>query len=336
MKLSTKASWVAAGALVALQGLAAEPARDPGSSGKPAPAAWPTKPIRLLVGVAPGGGTDFVARLIGQKLTEAWGQPVVIDNRTGATGLIAMGLTAKSPPDGYTFIVFNIGHLMSALLSRKADFDTARDFAPVSLIATASLMLALHPSVPGGSLQEFITYARARPGALSYASGGQASAQHLAMELLKREARIDLVHVPYKGGGPGTIDLLSGQVQAFITNMLSVYPHAKAGRLRAIAVASDRRNSLATEIPTFAELGYPKVDVNLWQGIMGTAKTPPAVQEKLAAAITAAIRSPDAAQKLATQGGEPAGTTPREFTAFLKAEREKWATLAKEAKITVD
>jgi tripartite-type tricarboxylate transporter receptor subunit TctC len=299
-------------------------------------AGYPTKPIRLLVGVAPGGGTDFAARLIGQKLNEAWGQPVVIDNRTGATGLIAMELVAKSPPDGYTYIVFNIAHLMSASLSRRAGFDTEKAFAPVSLIAIGTLMLAVHPSVPGGTLSEFIAHAKSHPGKLAYASGGPASVQQLAMELLKREARIDLLHVPYKGTGPGLVDLLAGQVQASLTNILALHPHVKAGRLKGLAVANPKRSALAEEVPTFAEVGYPKVDVNVWQGIMGPAGTPPAVQEKLARAITEAIRSPDTVARLAAQGAEPAGTSPREFAAFLKSERDKWLTLAAEAKITVD
>ena len=297
---------------------------------------YPDRPIRFLVGVAPGGGTDFVARLIGQKLSEKWGQPVVTDNRTGATGLIALEMTAKAAPDGYTCIVFNIGHLMSAALSRSAGFDTARDFAPVTLIATGTLLFAVHASVPGGNLADFISHAKAQPGRLNYASGGSASVQHLAMELLKREARINLTHVPYKGGGPGTITLVSGQVQAFITNVLSLHPHIRAGKLKALAVASPKRNALAPDVPTFAEAGYPSVDVNLWQGIMVPARTPAPVVEKLANAITEAVRTPDVVEKLATQGAEPAGSTPREFAAFLKNERSRWLALAKEAKITVE
>lgn len=328
---------IIAGAFLALPVGAADPSSGSGKAQATiSGAAYPTKPIRLLVGVAPGGGTDFAARLIGQKLNELWGQPIVIDNRTGATGLIAMELVAKSPPDGYTYIVFNIAHLMSASLSRRAGFDTEKAFAPVSQIATGSLLLAVHPSIPGGSLSEFIVHAKAHPGKLSYASGGPASVQHLAMELFKREARIDLLHIPYKGSGPGTVDLLAGQVQAFITNILALHPHVRTGRLKAIAVAGAKRSALAEEIPTFAELGYPKVDVNVWQGIMGPAGMPAAIQDKLARAIAEAVRSPDAVSRMAAQGAEPAPTSPREFNAFLKNERERWQALAREAKITVD
>lgn len=299
-------------------------------------AEYPVRPIRFLVGVAPGGGTDYVARLIAQKLSDKWGQPVVTDNRTGATGLIAMELTARATPDGYTCIVFNIGHLMSAALSRKAALDTTKDFAPVSLIALGTLMLASHSSLPATNLAEFIAYAKSRPGQLNYASGGSGGTQHLAMELFKHVAGIDLTHVPYKGSGPGTLALLSGQVQAFITNVLALYTHVKTGRLRALAVANPKRNPLVPEVPTFAELGYPKVDVNLWQGIMLPAQTPPAIVAKLSRAIVEAVHSPDVVEKLATQGAEPAGTSPREFADFLTSERSKWLTLIKEANIAID
>lgn len=299
-------------------------------------AEYPARPIRFVVGVAPGGGTDYVSRLIAQKLTDKWGQPVVTDNRTGATGLIAMELTAKATPDGYTCIVFNIGHLMSAALARNATLDTARDFAPVSLIALGTLMLASHPSIPAANLAEFIAHAKSHPGQLNYASGGSGGTQHLAMELLKHVAGIKLTHVPYKGSGPGTLALLSGQVQAFITNVLALNTHVRTGKLRALAVATPKRNPLTPEVPTFAELGYPKVDVSLWQGIMLPAQTPPAIVEKLSRAIVEAVRSPDIVEKLAMQGAEPAGTSPREFTAFLRNERSKWLTLIKEANIAID
>jgi tripartite-type tricarboxylate transporter receptor subunit TctC len=197
-------------------------------------------------------------------------------------------------------------------------------------------MLGVHASVPASNVKEFVAYARAQGGKLNYASGGPASVQHLAMELLKREAKINLTHIPFKGGGPGTVALVSGEVQAFITNILSQIPHMKAGRVKGLAVASPKRNPVAPEVPTFAEAGYPTVDVNLWQGVLVPARTPAAVTEKLAAAISEAVRAPDVLPKLATQGAEPAGTTPAEFGKFLQAERTRWLKLAKEAKITVE
>jgi tripartite-type tricarboxylate transporter receptor subunit TctC len=334
MNSLSKALFAMAGALVASLLAAADTAAA--TSGPGSGAGYPTKPIRFLVGVAPGGGTDFAARLIGQKLSEAWGQPVVVDNRTGATGLIAMGLLANSPPDGYTCIVFNIAHLMSAVLSRRAGFDPDKAFAPVSQIATGTVMLAVHPSMPGGGLADFVAHARANPGKLAYASGGQASIQHLSMELFAREARINLLHVPYKGTGPGMVDLVAGQVQASFTNILALHPHVKAGRLRALAVANPKRSALAEDVPTFVELGYGKVEISLWQGIMAPAGTPPAILEKLARAVAEAARAPDSVARLAGQGAEPAGTSPREFDGFLKSERARWQALARDLKISVE
>jgi len=297
---------------------------------------YPSRPIRFIVPVAPGGGTDFAARLIAQKLSDKWGETVVTDNRLGATGLIGMELAAKAPPDGYTAIVFNIGHLMSAALAKNSAVDTDRDFAPVSLISTSTLILAVNPSVPVKSVTEFIEYAKTHPGTLNYASGGVGGTQHLAMVLLEREAGIQLTHVPYKGSGPGTLALLSGQVQAFITNILALNPYFKTGQLRPLAVANPKRNPLVPDVPTFAEAGYPKVQVNLWQGIMVPAHTPRAIVDKLARAVIEAVRSPDAAEQLARQGAEPAGTSPREFAEFLQNERSKWLTLAKDAHISLD
>jgi tripartite-type tricarboxylate transporter receptor subunit TctC len=299
-------------------------------------AGYPAKPIRFLVGVAPGGGTDFVARLVGARLSEKFGQPVITDNRTGATGNIALELTAKAAPDGYTFAVFNIGHLTSILLSRTARIDAAKDFAPVSQIATGTLMLVLHAGVPARTLKEFIAHARAKPGQVNYGSGGIASNQHLAMELLKREARIDLVHVPYKGTGPMVVDLVSGQIQVAISNLLGFYPHVKAGRLTALAVTSDKRSPLAPEIATTTELGYPKVRSDIWQGVLAPAKTPSAIIEKMSRAIAEAVAEPEVVQKLAAQGGGPAGTSPQAFGQFLKDESSRWLALAREVNITAD
>ncbi len=318
-------TWIAGAALILGQGVAMAQTHN-----------YPTTPIRFLVGVAPGGGTDFAARLVGAKLAEKFGHPVITDNRTGATGNIALELTAKAPPDGYTLVVFNLGHLTSALLSRSARIDAERDFVPVSQIATGTLMLAIHASVPAKNLNEFITHARGKAGQINYGSGGIGSNQHLAMELLKREARLDLTHVPYRGTGPIAVDLVAGQIQVAISNLLGFYPHVKSGRLTALAVTSDKRNPLAPEIATIGELGYPKVQADIWQGMLAPAKTPPAIIDKISRAIAEAVAQPDVIQKLAAQGGGPAGTSPREFGKFLRAESTKWIALAKEVNITVD
>ena len=297
---------------------------------------FPANPIRFLVGVAPGGGTDFMARLVGQKLNEAWGQPVVVDNRIGATGLIAMELLAKAAPDGYTLIVFNVGHMMSAHLARKVAFDPVKDFASVSLMANGTSMLGIHPSIPAKTVREFIAFAKSRPGKINYASGGYGGIQHLATELLKLEAGIDLVHVPYKGSGPGTLALLSGQVQVFLTNMLALAPLLKSGKVIGLAVTGEKRVSAAPDVPTFAEAGFPSVNVSLWQGMFAPAGTPSAIVDKLSKTIAASLKTPEVTRLLATQGAEPAGLTPAEFGRFVQHERERWLKVVREAKITIN
>lgn len=297
---------------------------------------YPTKPIRFLVGVAPGGGTDFMARLVAQKLNEAWGQPVVVDNRIGATGLIAMEMLARAAPDGYTVIVFNVGHMMSAHLARKVSFDPVKDFAPVTLMANGTSMLGVHPSIPARSARELVAHAKAQPGKLSYASGGIGGIQHLATELLKREAGIDVVHVPYKGSGPGTLALLSGQVQIFLTNALALLPHTKSGKVNGLAVTGDKPMKAAPDIPTFAQAGYPTVDVSLWQGMFAPAGTPSVILEKLSSTIAAQVRTPEVTRMLEAQGAEPAGTTPAEFARFVQKERSRWLEVVRDAKITAN
>jgi tripartite-type tricarboxylate transporter receptor subunit TctC len=297
---------------------------------------YPTKPIRFLVGVAPGGGTDFMARLVAQKLNEAWGQPVVVDNRIGATGLIAMELLAKAAPDGYTLIVFNVGHMMSAHLARKVAFDPVAAFAPVSLMANGTSMLGTHPSIAARTVRDFVAHAKSRPGKLSYASGGVGGIQHLATELLKREAGIDLVHVPYKGSGPGTLALVSGEVEVFLTNVLALLPITKSGKVNGLAVTGSTRVNAAPDIPTFAEAGYPSVDVSLWQGMFAPAGTPRAVLDKLSSTIAARIRTPEVVRLLEAQGAEPAGSTPAEFGRFVQSERERWLKVVRDAKIVAN
>jgi tripartite-type tricarboxylate transporter receptor subunit TctC len=297
---------------------------------------YPVKPIRFLVGVAPGGGTDFMARLVGQKLTDAWGHSVVVDNRVGATGLIAMEMLARAAPDGYTLIVFNVGHMMSAHLARKVAFDPVKDFAPVTLMANGTSMLGIHPTIPAKSLREFIAHAKTQPGKINYASGGIGGIQHLSTELLKLEAGIDLVHVPYKGSGPGTLALLSGQVEVFLTNMLALLPHVKAGRVVGLAVTGNKRVGAAPDVPTFTEAGFPTVNVSLWQGMFAPAGTPTAVIDKLSRTIAASVNTPDVARVLAAQGAEPAGSTPAEFGRFVQEERQRWLRVVREAKIAVN
>ena len=305
-----------------------------GTAGATRAQEYPAKPIRFLVGVAPGGGTDFMARLVAQKINEAWGQPVVVDNRIGATGLIAMEMLAKAVPDGYTVIVFNIGHMMSAHLARKVSFDPVNDFAPVSLMANGTSMLGVHPSVPVRSVRELVAQAKAQPGKLSYASGGVGGIQHLSTELLRREAGINIVHVPYKGSGPGTLALLTGEVQVFLTNVLALLPHTRSGKVSGLAVTGDKRMKAAADIPTFAEAGYPTVDVNLWQGMFAPTGTPSAVIEKLSRGIAAQLRTAEVTRLLDAQGAEPVGSTPAEFGRFVQKERSRWLEIVRYANIT--
>ncbi len=300
------------------------------------PADYPTKPIRFLVGAAPGGGTDFIARLVGQKLNETWGQPVVVDTRTGATGLIAMELVAKAAPDGYTLVVFNIGHMMSAHLARNVTFNPVIDFAPVTLMANGSSILGIHPAVPARTVRDFVAYAKARPGKLSYASGGVGGIQHLCTELFKREAVIDLVHVPYKSSGPGALALASGEVEVFFTNALALLPLMRSGKVVGLAVTGNRRMNAAPDLPTFAETGFPGVDVSLWQGMFAPARTPSRVIDKLSSTIATVIRTPEMARLLEAQGADPAGTTPAEFGRFVRQERERWLSVVRDAKIAVN
>ena len=297
---------------------------------------YPAKPIRFLVGAAPGGGTDYMARLAAQKLNDAWGQSVIVDNRIGATGLIAMEMLAKATPDGYTLIVFNVGHMMSAYLARKVAFDPVKDLAPVTLLADGTTLLGIHPSIPARSVREFVDYARSRPGKLNYGSGGTGGIQHFSTELLKREAGIDLVHVPYKGSGPGALALVSGQVEVFLTNILALVPLAKTGKVTALAVSGSKRVSVMPDVPTFTEAGFPGVNVSLWQGVFAPAGTPRAITDKLGATMTASFNTPEVTRLLEAQGAQPASTSPAEFARFLQQERERWLRIVHDAKITVN
>lgn len=297
---------------------------------------YPAKPIRFLVGAAPGGGTDFMARLAAQKLNDVWGQPVIVDNRVGATGLIAMEMLAKATPDGYTLIVFNVGHMMSAYLARKVAFDPVKDFAPVSLMADGTTLLGIHPSIPARSVREFVAYAKSRPGKLNYGSGGIGGIQHLSTELLKREAGIDLVHVPYKGSGPGALALVAGQVEVFLTNLLALVPLAKNGKVTALAVSGNKRVSVLPDVPTFAEAGYPGVNVSLWQGVFAPAGTPAVILGKLSSTLAATVNTPEVTRLLEAQGAQPAGATPAEFGRFLQQERERWLKIVRETKIVMN
>ncbi len=282
----------------------------------------------------PGGGTDIVSRTVAQKLSETWGQPVIVDNRGGANGIIGTDLGAKSKPDGYTLIVVIATHAINPLLYRKLPYDTAADFAPITLMAQFPFILTIHPSLPAKSVREFIALAKSRPGQLSYASSGNGSGPHLGFELFKSTAKVDVVHVPYKGAGPANIDLISGQVQAMFNNFLAPMPQLKAGRLRVLAVTSAKRSQAMPELPTMAESGLPGFDVTGWYALLAPAGTPQAIVSKVQTDVASALRVPAAHSRLSTEGAEPVGSTPEQFVKHLAAEIRKWAKVIKDANVT--
>ncbi|MGE5524771.1 MAG: Bug family tripartite tricarboxylate transporter substrate binding protein [Rhodospirillaceae bacterium] len=291
---------------------------------------YPTKPVRVIVSTSASGGTDAVARIFAQRLTDRFGQTFVIDNRGGATGLIGMDIVANAAPDGYTLLVMNVGHLMSAL-TRDASYDMNRVYSPVTELGSTPSILAVHPSVPAKNLAEFVKLAKSQPGKILYASGGQGGVQHFSTVLFEREASVKLVHVPYKGSGPGIVDLLGGQVQMTLTSMPPIVPHVKAGKLRGLAVTSKSRSNTVPEVPTFAESGLPGVDVQIWYGMFAPPRSPRAIVEKLAGAAAAIAKMPDIREKLASQGAVAYGSTPAELAAYAKSERDKWVKVGREA-----
>ena len=298
---------------------------------------YPVKPIRIVVPFPAGGIADLFARIIGQKFNEAWGQPVVVDNRPGAGGNIGAEIVAKSPADGYTLVMGSIGtHSVNVSLFSKLAYDPIRDFAPVALVMEAEGLLVLHPSVPVKTVKELIALAKARPGQVAYASAGFGTAGHLSGELFKSMARVDLVHVPYKGNVPAITDLIAGQTSLLFATMPTVLPQVQAGRLKALAVTSSVRSPAAPELPTIAEAALPGYSVTNWIGIFAPAGTPRDAVSKLNGEIIRIMQAPDIRKRLANEGAKFTPWTPEEFTAFVKAEIAKWAKVVKEAGIRVD
>jgi tripartite-type tricarboxylate transporter receptor subunit TctC len=295
---------------------------------------YPGRALRIIVPFAPGGSTDVLARMIGKHLT--WGQPVVVDNRAGANGVIAAELIAKANPDGHSLLMIAIGHTTNPSLQKKLPYDTERDFQPVSLTAILPLLVAVHPSVKANTLQELITLAKTSAKPLSYASGGIGSSQHLATELINSMAKIRLTHVPYKGGAPGLVDLLAGQVQVMVTTISAITPHSRTGRLRVLGITTAKRSNIMPEATPLAELGLPGYESIAWYGLVGPAGLPRAVLDKLAAEVIKGTRSKDMHEALVKQGAEPVGNGPKEFAAFIKSETTKYARVIREAGITAE
>lgn len=297
---------------------------------------YPSRSIRMIVPWPAGGGTDIVARTVGQKMSENMGQQIVVDNRPGAAAIIGTELAAKAAPDGYTLLMGNIGpNSANASLYKKLPYDSIRDFAPVSLVASAPYIMVVHPSVPAKSVKEFIALAKARPGKINFGSGGTGSAPHLAAELLKMMARIELEHIPYKGGAAHTAALLAGEVDLTLNSPLEVLPHAKSGKLRALAVTTAKRSAVAPELPTMAEAGLPGYEFIVWWGVLAPARTPGDVVSKVYSEISKALEAPEVRQRFTNQGVEVIGSAPEEFAAFIKSEVAKWAKVVREANIPV-
>ena len=297
---------------------------------------WPAKPVRFIVPYPPGGGTDLIARIVQKRLSEALGQPIVIENRGGAGGAVGTEAAAKSAPDGYTFLFTLSSHTINPLLY-KLNYDVERDFTPVTLIVSVPQLIAAYPGAPFKSMQDVVAMAKADPGKLNFASVGTGTPSHIAGELLKLRAGIDLVHVPYKGGGPAVADALGGQVSLIIVSMPAAISFVRAGKLRALAVTTIRRNPGAPEIPTVAEaLKIPDYEVDSWYAMFAPAKTPPAIVARMQKEMARVIQLPDVKQMLLLQGGDTVGSTPEELDRVVKGELRKWAELIRDAKIKVD
>ena len=283
--------------------------------------AYPTTASRLIVPQPPGGGNDTIARMIGQKLSVVLKQQIAVDNRAGAGGLIGAEIAAKAPPDGYTLFLGNVATLaIIPNVQKKAPYDPIKDFAPVSLIASAPMLVVVHPSLPVTSVRQLIAFAKAKPGQLNYASNGVGSSTHLATEMFKMMTKTNLVHVPYKGLGAATTDLLSGQVQLMFSSAVAMMPHTRSGRLRAIAMTGQKRSAAIPEIPTVAEAGVPDYESESWYGILAPAGTQRAIIDLLSQEIATAARSPDIAEKLVAEAVIPIGSSPAEFASYIQKE----------------
>jgi tripartite-type tricarboxylate transporter receptor subunit TctC len=297
---------------------------------------FPNKPIRMVVPFPPGGATDAAARLVAVKMSEHWGQPVVVDNRAGAGGNVGSDLVAKSAPDGYTLVMGVTGsHAINTSLYSKMPYDPVTDFVAISQVAVVPNVLVVHPSVPAHNLAELVALAKTEPGKLNYASLGNGTAAHLGMEMLKAEAGVDITHVPYKGSAPAVADLLAGQVQMMVDGLPSALPHVKAGKLRAIALTSLHRAPALPDLPTIAET-YPGFYADAWSGLFAPKGTPQPVVDKLSTEVQRILRLPDVREKLAALGAEPVGSTQAEFTAHVKREIDKWAKVVKTSGAKVD
>jgi len=297
---------------------------------------YPVKQIRLVIPYPPGGGTDIIGRTIAQKLSDTLGQQVMVDNRGGAGGTIGTDVVAKAGADGYTLLMVPTSHVINPSIYPKLPYDTVKDFAPIALAASATIVLVSHPSVPVKSVKELITLAKARPGELNFGSAGNGTVFHLTGELFKRQAGIELVHVPFKGGGPTVAAIAGGEITLTFETMLALFPHIQSGRVRALAVTGAKRSSVMPELPTIAESGFPSIIAENWYGFYAPAGTPKPVVDKLNAEIVKILKQPDVKTRFQGLGTEVMGSTPDELGAYVGREMAKWSKTAKEAGARVD
>jgi tripartite-type tricarboxylate transporter receptor subunit TctC len=311
-------------------GLAATAASAQGAAG------YPSRPIKIVVPFAPGGTTDALARLLGQRLTQSWGQPVVVENKAGAGATVGADMVAKSAPDGYTLLMGATHHTIAQNVYNKVPYHFGRDFAPVTIVALVPNMVVVNANVPAKTIQEFIALAKSQPGKLNYGSAGAGTAHHLIGEMFKLKAGVDLVHVPYKGSSPAVADLLSGQVQLMFDTVTSGLPQVKAGKTRALAVTTAKRSSALPDVPSLSETVLPGFDVGTWFGILAPAATPPDITAKLNAEIVKIVSNPDVRKQLLEMGSEPVANTQAQMAAQIKSELEQFEALAKQIKLTVE
>lgn len=294
---------------------------------------YPTRAVRLIVPSSPGGGTDISARILAPQLTQFLGQQVIVENRPGAGTMIGGEAVARAAPDGYTLLMGISTLAINPAMYKKVSYDALKDLAPISQAVSLSNVLVVHPSLPPRNVKEFVAFVKARPGQINFASAGVGTSPHLSMELLLVLAKLNMVHVPYKGSGPGVSDLVAGHVPVMMPNMLSAQPHIKTGRLRALGVTGIKRAPGAEDIPTIAEAGVPGYEAVQWYGVLAPAATPRDIITKLHAGVVRALQNPDVRQRLLNDGAEPVGSSPEEFAVYLRSETEKWAKVIKAAGI---
>ncbi len=297
---------------------------------------YPSKPIRIIVPYVAGGPSDLFARAVGQLLTEAWGQPIIIDNRPGASGNVGIAAAARAAADGYTLTTSTIAFAVSPAMDSKIGYDPVRDLAPVSLLASINNLLVVHPALPVKSVRELIAFAAARPGQVTFASGGAGGAQHLAGELFASLSKVKLIHIPYKGSAPGLTALIGGETMIGFADMVITLPHVKSGRLRALAVTGAQRSASVPGLPTIAEAGLPGYSVTAWFGLLAPAATPADSVSRISAEIQKGFKTAQMQERFSAMGADPVGSSPEQFAVFLKTEMAKWAKLVKAAGIKAE